>query len=354
MSPVAENKRPRLRADQVARPCRLPNGAERVEIYGLDGKLHRIQEPDGSSLEFRYTMDGTLRLVEHSSGERVEYEHRAEQKCLRAANTRSETTVEFDDHGFPVRMVQHVDGFEWTIGYERDHVGRVSACRYPQAIDWLRTMAREIGNEVRSNWRRCTVLFRCGDAQRTDHVSLMARPAHKRPEDSLSDAQGLDELGFPLPTIGGWSDRAITFHYDEVGRLASFVHPSGARVSIRRAGLPHRSPLGATEDGLHYVDQVTPTAIDGEAIFMMHSAAACLATRATTVYGQLTEVTFADGPPVRYLDGFGRLVGRECGGECVYYIVDFDGHRIAEADARGRVQRSYLWLGAAASRRWTV
>ena len=357
-SPPLENKRPRLRADQVARPCRLPNGAERVEIYGLDGKLHRIQEPDGSSLEFRYTMDGPLRLVEHSSGERVEYEHRAEQKCLRAANTRSETTVEFDDHGFPVRMVQRVDGFEWTIGYERDHVGRVSACRYPQVIDWLRTTARETGNEVRSNFSAgaqsyfdvamhdglLTIAFADGTSSsqaageihyRDGQGSLIASSAF-----SAADNRRLERSG------------DHTFHYDEAGRLASFVHLSGAseyRYDEQGRLTEVRSEQRKT--ALHYVDQVTPTAIDGEAIAYdaLGRRTACGNTRYHyNLYGQLTEVTLADGPPVRYLyDGFGRLVGRECGGECVYYIVDFDGHRIAEADARGRVQRSYLWLGAA-------
>ncbi len=34
----------------------------------------------------------------------------------------------------------------------------------------------------------------------------------------------------------------------------------------------------------------------------------------------------------------------DCGGERVYYVVDFDGHRVAAADAQGRVRRTYLWL----------
>ena len=90
------------------------------------------------------------------SGERTAYEHRAdpaEPKVLRAANAHCEPAVEFDRNGFPARLVQRVDGLEWTIRYERDEIGRVGACLYPQAADLLRTTSRETRNGVTKSFR---------------------------------------------------------------------------------------------------------------------------------------------------------------------------------------------------------
>jgi len=353
-----DNKRARLRADQVARPCRLPNGAARLEIYGLDGRLHRTEEPDGSSLEFRYTTDGALRLVEHSSGERVEYGSHENRKSLRAANARSETIIEFDDNGFPARLVQHVDALEWTIDYERDDLGRVSACLYPQASDWLRTVARETGNGVHSH-------FSAG-AQSYFDVSMHADGLTIAFADGTSSEQKAGQIQYK-DAQGSVIARSVfktgesrclersgdhTFHFDEAGRLSAFAHRSGATdYQYDDQGRLTEVCTEQQKTRLRYADQITPTGIDGEAITYdaLGRRTACGKTRYRyNLYGQLTEVIHADGPPVRYLyDGFGRLVGRECGAERAYYIVDFDGHRIAEADAAGQVRRSYLWFGGA-------
>jgi YD repeat-containing protein len=347
-----------LRADQVARPCTLPNGAERLEVYGLDGRLHRVEEPDGSLLDFSYAMNGTLRLVEHSSGERVEYAHPTDRKILRTANAHGETVIEFDDNGFPERLVQRVDGFEWTIKYERDDVGRVGACLYPQAVDWLRIVARETGKGVCSN-------FSCGTqsyfdiAMNTDGMGIAFADGTSS-EQTVGRLQVKDARGALIAdSVLAVDDKGrlqrsgdAAFQYDDAGRLSAFTRPDGAnQYSYDDQGRLTEVHTGQRRTVLHYADQITPTRIDGEIVRYdaMGRRSSCGATRYRyNLYGQLAEVILPGGQAVRYFyDGFGRLVGREYGGERVYYIVDFDGHRVAEANAQGEVQRSYLWLGGA-------
>ena len=357
----AERKRQRLRADEVARPCTLANGAARTEVYGLDGRLHRTDEPDGSSLAFSYAVDGTLRLVEHSSGERTAYEHRAdpaEPKVLRAANAHCETAVEFDRNGFPARLVQRVDGLEWTIRYERDEIGRVGACLYPQAADLLRTTSRETRNGVTSSFRAGVQSY-FDVAMHTDGMSIAFADGTSSEQTAgrlqCKDASGVPVADLPFAVddkrrLRRSGDR--TFAYDEAGRLSEFAHPTDAtRYRYDGDGRLIEVVAGARRTRLHYADQIVPTRVDEEEIRYdaLGRRTSCGETRYRyNMYGQLTEVMLADGATIRYCyDGFGRLVSRDCGGERVYYVVDFDGHRVAEADAQGRVRRSYLWLGAA-------
>lgn len=354
----AEKRSSRLRADQVARSCRLPNGAERMEIYGLDGKVHRVEEPDGTTLGFRYAVDGSLRLVEHSSGERVEYENLAEPRRIRAANARTETTIEFDEHGFPAKVVQRVDDFEWTVGYERDSVGRVGACLYPQAAEWLSTYTRDTADGMVSRFSTdsrlyfdismaagvFTITFADGTSSRQTAGQIDHLDARKTV--SVSSVLTFGENR----RLDRWGDHY--FEYDAAGRLAAFRRGSESRrYEYDALGRLTAVKTQTAKTALHYAGQVTPIGIGDAAVTYdsMGRRVACGETGYRyNLYGQLTEVTRPDGRSVHYLyDGFGRLVGRECGGERVHYIVDFDGHRIAEADADGRVVRSYLWLGDA-------
>ncbi len=360
-SPSVEARPGRVRPDEIVRRCALPNGAERVEVYGLDGRLHRSEEPDGSSVVFRYDRDGRLRAVEPSSGSPVSYEGGADHSTLRAVTDRCATTIDLDERGLPVRVVQRVDALEWCIEYRRDEIGRVLACRYPQAQAWLHatgsqtadTLSTDVAVGSHRYYRvsagpdRQQIAF--ADGTRTVQHTLGPRleqiSCHDR-EDTERVVTRFEVVGERLIRTGDQR-----FEYDAGGRLTRCTGP-GRDVGYEYDAARRLTAIVAGDHvtRLAYAEHPAPVAIDGEAL--TYDALGRRARRGRTRYrhdafGHLTEVAPADGRSIRYVyDGFGRLVARECGDERVYYVVDVDGHRLCEAGPDGRVHRSYLWQGA--------
>lgn len=346
-----------VRSDEVARKCVLPNGAERVEIYGLDGSLHRSEEPDGSQIVFRYGLDGDLRAVEHSSGERVTYDSVSDEKVLRSATDRCETTIEFDENGFPARLVQRVDEFEWIIEYRRDDVGRVTGCLYPQAHEWLESSGHTTRDEARTDvfsrsrsYFSVTVTPHAQQIEFEDGTRTVLTTSTNAELQTIvcSDAEASQTLEMSFETIEGRVTRAGSqeFAYDDAGRLSSCVSPNlDLRYEYDEDGRLRTVACGDQVKQFSY-DHVVPIRIDDEVLAydpLGRRTAHGDATYEYNFFGQLTAAAVGE-EIIRYVyDGFGRLVAREHRGERVYYVVDFDGHRIAEANAAGRIQRSYLW-----------
>lgn len=357
-----ETKPVRVRPDEVVRRSKLPNGSERTETYGLDGLLHRSEEPDGSSVTFRYDLEGGLREVAHSSGDRVSYEGVSERNILRSRTERCDTTIEFDDRGFPARLIQRVDEFEWSIEYRRDEIGRVLGCLYPQARDWLEANGSTEGDGATTDIRAgAQFYFRVSVAPHDQEMKfgngactiLSTGNGAQLESVTCRDVQGSERLRMSFEMEDGRLAKAgqQSFEYDEEGRLARCADPHRElRYEYDEAGrlIGMRSADHST--ALSYDDHPAPVSVNEETL--TYDALGRRAGRGDTTYrynffGQLTEVLCADGTRVRYVyDGFGRLVARECGDERVYYVVDFEGHRIAEAAADGRVSRCYLWQGA--------
>ena len=356
-SQLPETKSFRVRADEVVRRCKLPNGAERIEIYGLDGLLHRREEPDGSQIAFRYDVEGEVREIEHSSGERVSYEGTSKRNILRSETERCETTIEFDAGGFPSRLIQRVDEFEWTIEYRRDEIGRVTACRYPQAHNWLEASATSEGKTDFYAGPQFYLRLGATQGEQTtefcDGTRTITSLSGTQSESlTCRDAKGEDRVSMNFEVVEGRLAKAgqHAFEYDEKGRLARCAYP-GANLHYKYddAGRLATVQFNDQINELGYAEHPAAVSINNEAL--IYDLLGRRTARGDTKYsynffGQLTGVTLANGVSVHYLyDGFGRLVARECEGECVYYIVDFEGHRFAEADAGGRVRRSYLWHG---------
>lgn len=359
-SPWVEAEPLRVRPDEVVRRCLLPNGAERVEIYGLDGRLHRTEEPGGSSVVFRYDMDGWLRMVEHSGGERVRYERGTEPRILRSQTDRCDTTIEFDGNGFPSRLIQRVDGFEWSVEYQRDEIGRVVACRYPQALDWLQSKGSQaedsLSTEVSAGAHTYYRLSISPDLQQIAFADGTRTVQHARGT-SLEKTSCHDRHGSePLETHFEMDrDRLIRagdqcFEYSFTGRLTRCFGPrQDLRYEYDDAQRLSAIISGDRITTLGYAGHPATVRLDDEEL--TYDALGRRTSRGATAYryncfGQLTEVRFAGGMVLRYVyDGFGRLVARESEGERVYYVVDFEGHRICEAGPDGNVRRSYLWQG---------
>lgn len=356
---LPEPKRQRVRPDEVVRTCTLPNGSERVEIYGLDGRLHRSEEPDGSWISFRYDIEGDVREVEHSSGERVTYDSLSDEKILRSKTDRCETSIEFDENGFPSRLIQRVDGFEWTVEYRRDEIGRVTGCLYPQAYEWLESNGHTARDSARTDvysgsqlYYRVTVAaqeqtIEFGDGTRT----VLSTSDTELQKVTFRDAQDSECLVMNFETADGHLVQAGSqkFEFDAAGRLVSCEGPDRhlhydyddagrlARVSskdqLKELAYEDALPIRVNEVTLTY-DSLGRRTARGDTTYQYN------------FFGQLTEVCVG-GERVRYVyDGFGRLVAREQGKERAYYVVDFEGHRIAEATADGLVRRSYIWQGS--------
>jgi len=358
---LVEAKTARVRPDEVARPCLLPNGAQRIEIYGLDGRLHRSEEPDGSSVIFRYDIEGELRSVEHSGGGRVNYEGGSEQHYLRAQTDRCVTQVDFDENGFPARLTQRVDDFEWCVEYRRNEIGRVVACKYPQSLHWLQSTGGQSGENVNTEvtaGERSYFKVTVGQAEQqiafADGTRDVQLAGNGSPLNQITcyDAKSEACVTTRFELANGRLSRAgdQTFEYDEKGRLAGCTGSGQAlRYEYDNAGRLIAIASGDSIFTLDYSGHPAPVRIGGEDL--TYDPLGRRIGRGGTKYrynffGQLTDVVLAGGTSIHYVyDGFGRLVARECGGDLVYYVVDFDGQRICEAAAGGQVRRSYLWQG---------
>jgi YD repeat-containing protein len=330
-------------------------------MYGLDGRLHRSEEPDGSSVLFRYDLEGDLRSVEHSGGERIRYEGAAGREHLRSETERCTTTIEFDAAGFPSRLIQRVDDFEWHIEYKRDEIGRVVACLYPQAHEWLQSAGSQDGHTFSTDvWAGSERYFRVSvgperqqiafaDGTRTVLHASMEKGLEKA---TCCDSHDVEQVSTNLEMEQGRLIRSgfQSFEYDEGGRLTKCADPGQeARYTYDAAHRLAGISQGNQVTRLAYAEHPAPVRIDDETL--TYDPLGRRVSRGDTRYGyncfgQLTDVVLADGTSIHYVyDGFGRLVARECGSECTYYVVDFEGHRICEADAGGQVRRSYLWQG---------
>jgi RHS repeat-associated protein len=313
----------------VSREARLPNGETRREHYDFNGRIQRVDEPDGTWLRFSYDT-GRIRKVQHSSGEVVEFEH-GERDVL-ARTSRCQTVVRRDDRGYPSRVTTSIDGLMFTIEYERDERGRVTAIRYPSSADWLRTQNGSL---------------RCGEAQ-----YLVAETDGEHSVSTVRFANGTvcrEELHGTAPVrishLDSNGQPAIVLDYetDGEGRLSK----AGPQTFTYRADGSLETAEPVPTDRVHY-DRLGRLGWRED-----HRRAT---TCSYNLFGQLASsrtVCRDSGPggsdfdeEVQYVhDGFGRLVARRCGTKMQYFAVDVDGHRLAELDARGTVVHSFLWMG---------
>jgi YD repeat-containing protein len=370
------NKRT-LRPDRIFKTLQLANGAERVEQYDYLGRLQQVDEPDGTFLRYGYDARGELDRVQHSSGEQVSY-HRDGSE-LRAMTSGCETRVTFDANGFPATLTYRIDGQYWSIEYRRNAQGAVTAMRYPNSTEWLYP-----GNTLRCG-SQCYATFAAPDIRFANGASTRETwnaetPANADNAAAAATLRKLDRIEHSDATAVVRVDQPYT--YDEAGRVQragaqTFAYDAANRLVAcgTASGLQPSLP-GTTRDPLHdslrYGFDADGRLISAGNRVFEYDAAPCVARVGDTVFaydalgrrsarhcgdetqhyqynlfGQLAAVTLDDGSCIRYrYDGFGRLIGREAADGVVYYIVDFEGHRLADCDASGAVLRSYLWFGA--------
>jgi len=343
------------RADRISKSLLLANGATRTEHYDLLGRVQRVDEPDGSSLHYRYDVAGHLKELRSSTGGLVRYAHG--ENTLESSTERVTTRVAFDDNGFPASLSYQIDGHQFEVAYRRDARGVAQSVRYPGASDWLAVgAALRCGEHSYARFSAPRVEFENGTSTVEDWTTVAAEAGAKTPEpgrlqrifhadrdgsSTLDQRYSYDEKGRVV------SAGAQRFSYDEAGRLSAcdetlyVFDESGRLIAAGDQRLTYDSPP--------HVKSVNGTTFTYDALG--RRAQRC-SDRGVTRYsynllGQLAAVLNPDGSTVQYLyDGFGRLVGRESEGGIEYFIVDFEGRRIADADRHGTVTRSYLWLGA--------
>lgn len=346
------------RPDRVFKAVTLANGAERVEQYDFLRRLQQVDEPDGSTLRYGYDGNGSLNRIEHSSGERVSYARSG--RVLRAATARVETEIVFDANGFPAQLHYRIDAREWRIDYRRNAQGRVIAMRYPNSSEWLRVGKQlSCGTQLYAKFEAPQIVFANG-ASSTEEWDEVASAAAQQ-----DDGRPLRRSVQRITHSDAAGNRSIDQHYsyDEQGRVAGagaqhFVYDQNDRLSacddIHYAFDEQNRLISAGSTTYGYAD--APYITRAGALRFDYDALGRRSARHDgsgtqhyryNLFGQLASITLADGTLITYLyDGFGRLVGREGAQEIVFYLVDFEGHRLAEASASGAVARSYLWFGA--------
>lgn len=354
------------RPDRVLKHLQLANGAERVEQYDLLGRLQQVDEPDGSSLRYGYGTTGDLDWVRHSGGERVDY--RRDDNVLRAITARVETDIVFDDGGFPIRLTYRIDGNEWRIDYQRNTQGSVTAIRYPHSTDWL-----QVGSSLQCGEQRYVIfdaphiVFSNG-ARTSEYWSRDANTASAAASQPQSPSQLQSPSQRRLARIVHSDARTHaqvdqSYDYDAQGRVA--------RAGAQRFTYDESNRLSDCDDRTYQFDERGRLMHSGDMMFEYGDAPCALRAGNTifaydalgrrsarqqgdavqryeyNLFGQLARVQLADGSSIQYLyDGFGRLVGREDAHGAVFYLVDFEGRRLADGNASGAVTRSYLWFGA--------
>lgn len=371
--PSVDSRRAKPRADEVIRLIPLANGAQRRERYDLLGRLTSQDEPDGAWLRYRYDAKGRLQSVVHSSGERADYEfdERANTWTARTADTT--TTFRLSPDGLPLEVLLRIEGQDFSARYRYDSRRQVAACLYPQGDDWLEVVrededtlrlacgAQEYCRVTNDREERATTLDFVNGARTVE--ALSADKLRQVERVTISDGEARVAVSVPLRYDDEGrlcSAAGARFEYDAAGHIARFDDGAASRayeydatgrlLRVRHAGggadefLYDEAPLviGVNEEG-------------GGRVRFEYDAAGrrvarrdeCGETRYTyNLFGQPSRVELPSGRTVEYLyDGFGRLVARKCGGEVSYYVVGFEGRRLAETDAEGCVARSYLWLG---------
>jgi YD repeat-containing protein len=330
----------RARAGGRVREVALPNGATRYDCYDLLDRLSRQEFPDGTWLRYRY--DGRrLARIAHSDGEHVAFDDDPAARALVATRGGIRTELRSDDAGLPQSVTLTIDGFTWTTEYAYDVAGRTTAIRYPGASAWttagtrLATGERVYVDVERLDDDRSVARFANGV---TVHETLAdGRIAHLCVRDvaqrsALDVAYAYDEQGRIVRAGDANAD------YDEQGRLRAWTSPRGAR----RYGAPELDPNPVVRRGARTY------AYDALGRRSEEREGGARRRYAFDMFGALCRAELEDGSAIAYrYDGFGRLVARDTPHGTTYYLPDLDGRRLAEADAAGRIVRSYLWLGQA-------
>ena len=351
------------RPDRVFKAVQLANGAERIEQYDFLQRLQMVEEPDGSTLRYVYDGNGELHRLEHSGGESVHYSRTGD--AMRACTARVESEVRFDAQHFPTHMIYRIDGHEWRVDYRRDAQGRVLAIRYPNSAEWLR-----LGNIISCGSQRYAQLEAPHIRFANGVTSTEQWIEFEISTDAADDATGEknDIAQRRLQRIAHTDlagEAAVDQHYayDDHGRVTrageqQFAYDADGHLcacdSVHYEFNAQRCLTKAGDTAFSYSDaphimQAGNVRFDYDALGRRCARYDDSGTQEYryNLFGQLASVTLADGSCVNYLyDGFGRLVGRESAQGIIYYIVDFDGHRIADCAADGAVLRSYLWLGS--------
>jgi RHS repeat-associated protein len=348
---VSESGR-RARPDLVVEERRLPNGAV-IRVYrDLLGRVRREERPDGTWVRFLYRLDGGMEGALASSGERIDYsETAAPSRTLAASTARSHTEIRLGEGGLPVGLRQRVDGHTWEVRYERDVQGRVVRMLAPGASEWSRPLPAAYAH-ASAERSRCRLSFatgveiieRDGGARgQSDPASIelrnacgLTREVPLRFDDNhrvvgLGDQQAAYDQAGRITEFG-----ATRLEYDETGRLRARCSPV-ERVEFDYDGMAvseARSRIVTRYDYDQMGRRSCKSGPEGETRYGYN------------LLGLLDWVALPNGQRIEYLyDGFGRLVGRSTDGHTVYFIVGFDGERLAEADETGQVTTSYLWLG---------
>jgi RHS repeat-associated protein len=345
----------------------MANGAERSEIYSLGGRLNRSIEPDGTMLSIGYAPDGTIADVEHSNGERATYTRGCDGRSLIARLGRTETEIVFDARGLPECLHQRVNQFTWTIRYRHDEHGRITAILYPGRTQWTEFKGGHPG-ERRASFKiveaGLTLVETEFDAARRATHTTFATGAATVETFADGDEPRLASISHQSASGGCFSQTRYTFDangriaeagherffYDDAGRLIRHVVGSGESLyafdsggRLTRAGDEHFAyGEGAMvrRAGINRFDydacgrRLCKRGVEGETHY------------AYNLYGQLAWVRLPAEGIIGYVyDGFGRLVAREAAGRVDYFIVGYDGVRLAEADADATIRCRYLWMG---------
>ncbi len=337
------------RPDLIVQEVPLPNGGVRREGRDFLNRVRVQEEPDGSWLRYRYDFSGKLLGVSHSSGDQVEFTG-DRQSGQRSAHTgRTETVVRVDREGFPVEVIQRVDGFEWRMKYRVGSGGQLELCEAPGAED----TEKHLQVETDRARRRTTVRLATGattveemspgEKLRLARVSLVPAAGESRTVDLHYGTDGrIQRLG------------TVTALYDEQGHLRSWG--DRWRCDYDEQGRRVRKVVDGNLFAYSYSDRVVVEERFGkDTISFVYDELGRRTVRrgpegqtrySYNLFGRLGRVELPGGRRVDYLyDGFGRLVGRVLDGEPRYYIVGIDGNRLAEADREGRILSVYLWIG---------
>ncbi|MDJ0889632.1 MAG: DUF6531 domain-containing protein, partial [Gammaproteobacteria bacterium] len=347
-------------------------------VYRHDAAGNRIRRTDAREVTATYAFDALNRVTGtgySDPNESVSYEYDQGEngigRLTRISDASGTTEYTYDLRGNLLSEIRTVDGLEHRIDYRYDASDNLISLSYPsgRTVSYGRDSAGRIVEVTTTHNGQLQVLAR--DIQYLPFGPLKTLvfgnglilnreydADYRLSAQRTGRVQHLDFAFDPAANIIGISDgedasRSQRFAYDELDRLVlatgaygtrDYAYDSlGNRTQLTRDGMTDSYAIEPNSNRLTAIEGTDPRAFSYDAAGNTERAGALRFSYNAT--NRLAEATGANGERTTYAyNAHGERVKKTNGAGTRHYHYDQDGNLLAENDARGKVEREYVYL----------